>query len=106
MVGQATGRAINLRAEAEGGPIVLVGTTERDLAACRGAVDGLLTGPQAGDLGDWHATATALGGGRAPRMRRPGGGRRRAGDTVPAKSGTPGGTGCGAGRATRGNRCA
>ena len=45
--------------------IVLVGTAEEGLERCAGAVDGLLTGPQVGDLGDWHATATALGGGRA-----------------------------------------
>ncbi len=62
VVGQATGRAITLRVQAEEDlVIVLVGAAEQDLTACRGAVDGLLTGPQAGDLGDWHAIATPLG---------------------------------------------
>ena len=37
-----------------------MGAAEEDLGSC-GGVEGLLTGPQAGDLGDWHATATALG---------------------------------------------
>jgi hypothetical protein len=61
VVGQAIGRAVHLRVQlAERQPVVLVGTAAEDLGACRGAVDGLLTGPQAGDLGDWHATATAL----------------------------------------------
>jgi len=61
VVGQATGRAINLRIDAgEDLVFVLVGTAEQALTICRGAVDGPLTGPQAGDLGDWHATATPL----------------------------------------------
>jgi hypothetical protein len=63
VVGQATGRAINLRVRVGSGQtLVLVGTAEQGLDRCTGAVDGLLTGPQRGDLGDWHATATALGG--------------------------------------------
>lgn len=62
VVGHATGRAINLRARAgDGQVVVLVGTAEEGLDRCTGAVDGLLTGPEVGDLGDWHATATALG---------------------------------------------
>ena len=46
---------------AEDQHLVLVGTAEQDLAICQGAVGGLLSGPQLGDLGDWQATATALG---------------------------------------------
>ena len=67
VVGQATGRAINLRANLqavqEGLALVLVGTAEQPLTRCTGGIDGLLTGPLAGDLGDWHATATAIAGG-------------------------------------------
>jgi hypothetical protein len=62
VVGQATGRAIDLRVEAGiGQALVFTGTAQQPLARCQGAVDGLFTGPQAGDLGDWHATATAIG---------------------------------------------
>ena len=67
VVGQATGRALNLRADLqavqEGLALVLVGTAEQPLNRCTGAVDGYLTGPLPGDLGDWHATATAIAGG-------------------------------------------
>jgi hypothetical protein len=66
VVGQATGRAINLRADLqavqEGLTLVLVGTAEQPLNLCTGAVDGYLTGPLPGDLGDWHAAATAIAG--------------------------------------------
>src|SRR5918996_3085056 len=65
VVGQATGRALNLRADLqavqEGLALVLVGTAEEPVSRCTGAVDGMLTGPLPGDLGDWHATATAGG---------------------------------------------
>lgn len=60
-VGQITGRAINLRVRiGSNQTLILVGTAEQDLDRCTGPVDGLLTGPQTADLGDWHATATAL----------------------------------------------
>jgi hypothetical protein len=62
VVGQATGRALTLRVQAGiGQTIVLTGAGEEDLAVCTGAVDGLFTGPQRGDIGDWHAMATSLG---------------------------------------------
>ncbi len=64
VVGQVDGRALNLRVEV--GPdqtVVLLGAAARPLDQCTGDVDGLLTGPRVGDLGDWHATATSLGGG-------------------------------------------
>ncbi len=62
VVGQALGRALHLRVQLGAQqPLILVGTAEQDLGSCQGAVDGLLTGPQPGDLGDWHATATSLG---------------------------------------------
>jgi hypothetical protein len=67
VVGQANGRALNLRVEvAPDQTVVLLGTAARPLDQCTGDVDGLLTGPRVGDLGDWHATATALGGGEGP----------------------------------------
>ena len=67
VVGQAAGRALNLRIEVSPDQtIVLIGTAARPLDQCRGDVDGLLTGPRVGDLGEWHATATALGGGEGP----------------------------------------
>jgi hypothetical protein len=61
VVGQVLGRALHLRvALEEDQPLVLVGTAAQDLGDCAGAVGGPLTGPQPGDLGDWHATATAI----------------------------------------------
>jgi hypothetical protein len=62
VVGQALGRALHLRVQMGARqPLILVGTAEQDLGSCQGSVDGLLTGPQPGGLGDWHATATSLG---------------------------------------------
>ena len=59
VVGQATGNSLNLRIDAgEGLVLVAIGVGEQEIAACQGAIDGLMTGPQAGDLGDWHAVAT------------------------------------------------
>ena len=53
-VGQATGRALNLRIELDDGAVLtLTGTGERDLLLCRGAIAGLFSGPEAGDLGSW-----------------------------------------------------
>lgn len=61
--GQANGQAVTLRARVPlGGTLVLVGAGARAITACAGAWDGVLTGPAAGDLGDWHATATPLQG--------------------------------------------
>ena len=63
VVGQATGRALTLRVQAGiGQTIVLTGAGEEDFTTCTGAADGLFTGPQPGDIGDWHAIATSLGG--------------------------------------------
>src|SRR5581483_710885 len=57
IVGQATGRQLALRARVGlGQTLVLMGVADQDVTGCSGAVDGLLTGPQPGDLGDWHAT--------------------------------------------------
>src|SRR4051812_27947942 len=57
VVGQATGPSLQLRLQF--GPnqtIIAVGVGEHDITDCQGAIDGLATGPAAGDLGDWHAT--------------------------------------------------
>ena len=94
VVGQALGRALHLRVQlATRQPLILVGTAEQDLGSCQGTVDGLLTGPQPGDLGDWHATATALG--------------QRGGATTAASGGNSGsggasGTGSGSAKPARG----
>ena len=62
LVGQATGHSLQLRATL--GPdltLVAVGVGEQEIATCQGAIDGLLTGPGLGDLGDWHAVALQQG---------------------------------------------
>jgi hypothetical protein len=61
-VGQVAGPAITVRVSIPlGGTLVLVGAGEKALRSCDGAVDGMLTGPEPGDLGDWHATAKHIG---------------------------------------------
>ncbi|MFN8593711.1 MAG: hypothetical protein U0031_19795 [Thermomicrobiales bacterium] len=60
VVGQATGYALNARIEvAPRVAMVVVGVGEQEIAACQGAIDGVVTGPEPGDLGDWHAAVTA-----------------------------------------------
>jgi hypothetical protein len=67
VVGQADGRSLNLRVDvADDQTLIFVGTAAQRLEQCTGDIDGLLTGPRVGDLGDWHATAKALGRGGAP----------------------------------------
>jgi hypothetical protein len=67
VVGQVTGRALNLRVDiAPEQTLILVGTAAQPLTQCTGHVDGLLTGPGVGDLGDWHATGTLVPGGEGP----------------------------------------
>lgn len=61
LVGQATGRAINLRvALGDGKHLTLVGTAQSDVALCRGGIDGVLGGPEAGDTGTWTAARKKL----------------------------------------------
>ena len=58
VVGQATGHSLQLRIAL--GPqqaLVAVGVGEQEISRCQGAIDGVATGSQSGDLGDWHATA-------------------------------------------------
>ncbi len=63
VVGQATGHSLQFRISLGPGlTLVAVGVGEQDVAACQGAIDGVVTGPAAGDLGDWHATATQQSG--------------------------------------------
>ncbi len=58
VVGQATGHALQVRIElAPRTALVAVGVGEQEIARCRGAIDGVATGPEVGDLGDWHAGA-------------------------------------------------
>lgn len=64
VVGQALGRALHLRLQTGNGQaLVAVGTAEQAVASCTGMIDGSLTGPQAGDLGEWHAVAGGATGG-------------------------------------------
>jgi len=58
VVGDAAGHSVQLRIAL--GPkqaLVAVGVGEQEIAQCLGAIDGVTTGPQSGDLGDWHAAA-------------------------------------------------
>jgi hypothetical protein len=62
-VGQVAGPALTVRIELPlGDALVLVGAGQNALRSCAGAVDGLLIGPAPGDIGDWHTTATKIGG--------------------------------------------
>ncbi len=70
VVGQATGHSLQLRVDlGDQLALVAVGVGEQEIAACSGAIDGLITGPSVGDIGDWHAAGqpgtnrTAGGGG-------------------------------------------
>jgi hypothetical protein len=64
VVGQATGRELALRARVGlGQTLVLIGVADQAVTQCAGAIDGLLTGPQPGDLGDWQATMAGATGG-------------------------------------------
>ena len=64
VVGQAVGRAVNLRLQGNNGNILIaVGTGEQAIGSCAGRIDGPLTGPQLGDLGEWHAVANGASGG-------------------------------------------
>jgi hypothetical protein len=66
-VGQATGRALNVRIDLGGGKtLALSGTGEQDLILCRGAIDGTFGGPDVADLGTWHAIKKSSAGGNGP----------------------------------------
>lgn len=98
VVGQATGHALQLRIElGQRLALVAVGVGEQEVAACRGAIDGVATGPEVGDLGDWHAAVLqqpdGTGGGVSPTTSTtaPGGPTGPAPSTAP--SGPSGSTG-------------
>jgi hypothetical protein len=56
LVGQATGRAINLRITIDDGQYLsLTGTSQQRITRCRGGIDGTFGGPHTGDLGTWYA---------------------------------------------------
>jgi hypothetical protein len=60
VVGQSTGRAINLLFTVGDGQYLFgVGTMEHDLATCDGAMGGPFVGPQPGDAGDWELIASS-----------------------------------------------
>jgi hypothetical protein len=55
LVGQATGRVLNLRvALSDGGILALNGTADIDLVLCRGDASGVIGGPDDTDLGTWR----------------------------------------------------
>ena len=57
VVGQAVGRAVNLRISlAANQTLVAVGTAQFPVIGCKGPMGGPLTGPQRHDVGDWTAT--------------------------------------------------
>jgi hypothetical protein len=57
--GDAAGRQLGVRIALDGGrTLVLQGVGENAITACQGRIDGSLSGPADGDLGDWHAIAT------------------------------------------------
>ncbi len=65
-VGQAVGRAINLRITIENGKYLsLTGTGQTDIDLCRGGIDGTFGGPKQRDLGTWYAARKARGNGEA-----------------------------------------
>jgi hypothetical protein len=58
VVGQATGHGFQARIDlGQGRALVAVGVGEQDLTRCLGRLDGPASGPEPGDLVDWHATA-------------------------------------------------
>lgn len=60
VVGQATGYALQARIVLDQNrALVVLGVGAQEIATCQGAIDGLLTGPAPGDIGDWHAKPLA-----------------------------------------------
>jgi hypothetical protein len=65
LVGQANGRALNLRIDlGDDQVLALTGTGTLDLLLCRGEIDGTFGGPNPGDVGTWTTrTGSAPSGG-------------------------------------------
>jgi hypothetical protein len=58
VVGDASGRTMTLRISVNADQtLVAVGVGQEFITSCTGPISGVLTGPQLGDLGDWHAIA-------------------------------------------------
>jgi len=90
VVGQATGHSLQVRIElGQRLTLVAVGVGEQAVAACQGAIDGVATGPEVGDLGDWHAAVLR----QTARTGSGGTGVARQGATGPAGASSPGRTG-------------
>lgn len=90
VVGQATGHSLQVRIElGQRLALVAVGVGEQAVAACQGAIDGVATGPEVGDLGDWHAAVLR----QTARTGSGGTGVARQGATGPAGASSPGRTG-------------
>ena len=54
LVGQANGRALDVRVDLGGGQsLALLGVAQQDLILCRGQIDGTFAGPEFGDMGVW-----------------------------------------------------
>lgn len=53
VVGQVTGRSIDVRIDLGERRVFAMGTLEHDFEACQGDAGGVLVGPEPGDLGDW-----------------------------------------------------
>ncbi|MEA2459045.1 MAG: hypothetical protein QOC95_2017, partial [Thermoleophilaceae bacterium] len=67
VVGQASGRAINLVFTlADGRQVFSTGTLVNDISACQGLMRGPVVGPRQGDIGDW------AGFGRTEDIQKPG----------------------------------
>jgi hypothetical protein len=59
VVGQTSGRGLNLRIELENDQaLTLIGTGEQDIILCRGEMQGEFGGPLMKDLGTWTATSS------------------------------------------------
>jgi hypothetical protein len=104
VVGDAAGHSLQLRIAL--GPqqaLVAVGVGEQEIAQCQGAIDGVATGPQSGDLGDWHAAGVQnvpAGGQGSDEAKQRKAKARAAGAAAGAGSGSTGRTG----RADRSDR--
>ena len=87
-VGQATGHSLQVRIErGQRQAVVAVGVGEQDVATCQGAIDGVVTGPEVGDLGDWHAAVLRQGGGDTANADKTARGGRNSGNSSGASGG-------------------
>ncbi len=88
LVGQATGRALNLRVTlADGGILELNGTAENDLIVCRGAASGVFGGPSDTDIGAWRTADSGTGGSSKTTSGSPGGGSTGGGGNTTGNGG-------------------